>query len=103
MKETKKTTTTGRADSAEFEITGIVEKVYNGRDADYASIKVLPAPNDYYDLYRVEVAKEIGIEVGDEVTCTGQLSTFFDRQKKTQTIHFNATSVKPAKGYIRTN
>ena len=97
MKATKKTTTTGRADSATFEITGTVEKVYNGRDADYASIKVTPDPEGYYDLYRVAIAKEIGIEAGDEVTCTGQLSTFFDRQKKTQTINFNATSVKPAK------
>ena len=97
MKATKKPTTTGRADSATFEITGTVDKVYNGRDADYASIRVTPDPDGYYDLYRVAIAKEIGIEVGDEVTCTGQLSTFFDRQKKTQTINFNATSVKPAK------
>ena len=97
MKATKKTTTTGRADSATFEITGTVEKVYNGRDADYASIRVTPDPDGYYDLYRVAIAKEIGIEAGDEVTCTLQLSTVFDRQKKTQTINFNATSVKPAK------
>lgn len=97
MKATKKTTSTGRADSATFEISGTVEKVYNGKYADYASIRVTPEPEGYYDLYRVAVAKEIGIEEGDEVTCTGQMSTFFDRQKKTQTINFNATSVKPAK------
>lgn len=97
MKATKKTTTTGCAGSATFEIMGTVDKVYNGRDADYASIRVTPDPFGYYDLYRVAVAKEVGIEVGDEVICTGQLSTFFDRQKKTQAINFNATSVKPSK------
>ena len=97
MRNVQKISTTGRADSATFEITGTVDKVYNGKFGDYATIRVAPDPDGYYDLYRVTIAKEIGIEVGDEVTCTGQLSTFFDRQKKTQTINFNATSVKPAK------
>ena len=95
MKSTKKTA--GAADSAAFTITGSVVKVYAGRDADYASVHVQPEPDGYYDLYRVAVAKEVGIEVGDEITCTGTMSTFFDRQKKAQTINFNATSVKPAK------
>lgn len=96
MKSTNKKTA-GAADSAEFAITGSVVEVYAGRDADYASVKVQPDPDDYYDLYRVAVAKEVGIEVGDEITCTGTMTTFFDRQKKTKTINFNATSVKPVK------
>ena len=96
MKSTNKKTA-GAADSAAFTITGSVEKVYAGRDADYASVKVQPDPEGYYDLYRVAVAKEVGVEVGDEITCTGTMTTFFDRTKKIQTINFNATTVKPAK------
>ena len=96
MKSTNKKTA-GAADSVAFTITGCVEKVYAGRDADYASVKVQPDPEGYYDLYRVAVAKEVGVEVGDEITCTGTMSTFFDRTKKIQTINFNATTVKPAK------
>lgn len=96
MKSTNKKTA-GAADSAAFTITGSVEKVYAGRDADYASIKVQPEPDGYYDLYRIAVAKEVGIEVGDEITCTGTISTFFDRAKKITEYHFNATAVKPAK------
>lgn len=86
-----------RTDCATFVITGSVTKVYDGRDADYATVKVQPDPSDYYDLYRVAVAKEVGVEVGDEITCTGTISTFFDRETKKQTINFNATSVKPVK------
>lgn len=89
--------TTGRADGATFEITGEVTKVYNGKEADYATVKVQPDPDAYYDLYRVACAKEVGVEEGDEITAAGTLSTFFDRTKKVQTINFNATSVKPAK------
>lgn len=96
MKTTTKKTA-GAADSAAFTITGSVEKVFAGIMADYASVKVQPDPDGYYDLYRVAIAKEVGVEVGDEITCTGTMSTFFDRQKKIQTINFNATSVKPAK------
>lgn len=96
MKATKKQTT-GRADSATFEVTGEVTKVFSGRDADYATVKVQPDPKGYYDLYRVACAKEVGIEEGDEITAMGTISTFFDRTKKVQTINFNATSVKPAK------
>lgn len=95
MKSTNKKT--AGTDSAAFVITGSVAKVYDGRDADYASVKVQPDPFGYYDVYRVAVAKEVGVEVGDEITCTGTMSTFFDREKKIQTINFNATSVKPAK------
>lgn len=95
MKSTNKKTT--GTDSATFIITGSVTKVYDGRNADYASVKVQPEPDGYYDVYRVAVAKEVGIEVGDEITCTGTMCTFFDREMKIQTINFNATSVKPAK------
>lgn len=88
---------TAGIDSATFIITGTVEKVYVGRDADYASVKVQPDPNDYYDMFRVAIAKEVGVEVGDEITCTGTMTTFFDRVKKNQEINFNATSVRPTK------
>ena len=95
MRSTNKKT--GVTDSATFVITGSVTDVYDGRDADYASVKVMPDLDGYYDMYRVAVAKEVGVEVGDEITCTGTMTTFFDRVKKKQTINFNATSVKPAK------
>lgn len=96
MKATKKQTT-GRADGATFEITGVVTKVYNGKEADYATVKVQPDPEGYYDLYRVACPKEVYVEVGDEITASGIISTFFDRTIKVQTINFNATSVKPTK------
>ena len=95
--KTAKKQTTGRADGATFEITGEVTKVYSGKEADYATVKVQPDPEGYYDLYRVACAKEVGVEEGDEITASGTISTFFDRTKKVQTINFNATSVKPAK------
>lgn len=82
-------------DCAQFTITGTVEKVYRGRDNDYASIKVQPNPDDYYDLIRVACPKDAEIEEGDSVTASGTISTFFDRNKKVQNINFNASEVKP--------
>lgn len=93
--KSSKSSRISHADKATFEIIGTVEKVCNGKQSDYATIRVEPDPLGYYDLYRVAVAKEVGIEPNDKVTCIGQLSTFFDRQNKTKKINFNATSVKP--------
>ena len=85
----------GTKHCAEFTIIGTVIKIYHGKTADYATVKVQPDPEDYYDTFRVALPKEYGIEENDTCTFTGTITTFFDREKKAQQINFNATTCTP--------
>lgn len=79
-------------------IIGILDSVFEGKNANYLDIKV-NKNGKYYDLFHVDAPKEIALpDDGETVTITGTLSTFFDREKKYQKVIINAKSVTDING-----
>lgn len=78
-----------------FTITGEVTDIYSGKKQnDYVTVKV--TRGEYYDLIRIVVDKAAGVEVGDNVTFTGRIETFWDKQKKVTVYNLYAENVKEA-------
>lgn len=64
---------------ATFAIQGVVQSVFEGKNADYARVRVYKG--GYYTDYNVAVNKEIGIEEGDKVTCEGAIDVYQNNGK----------------------
>ena len=81
-----------------FCIVGEITNIYEGKNADYLTIK--SARGDYYDLLTVDVPVDLmetdtieDYNKGDTIQCTGFISSFFDKTKKVSKTIFTATNV----------
>ena len=84
------------ASACTFTLTGEVTEIYEGKNADYVTVKV--TRGEYYDLLRVSVNDHTKIngsyKTGNVCTFTGAVSTFWNKEKKVTIYNFNADSVK---------
>lgn len=81
-----------------FCIVGEITDIFEGKNADYLTIK--SARGDYYDLLTVNVPVDLmetdtieDYNKGDTVQCTGFISSFFDKTKKVSKTIFTAAKV----------
>lgn len=65
------------AGSATFTVIGTVQDVYEGKKADYATVRTWDG--DYYRDYDVTVSKEYGVEQGDKLRFDGTIGVFWDK------------------------
>lgn len=87
---------TENASACTFTLTGEVTEIYEGKNADYVTVKVMRG--DYYDLLRVAVTDRTKItgsyKLGSACTFTGTVSTFWNKVKEISVYNFNADTVK---------
>lgn len=82
-----------------FCIVGEITDIFEGKTADYLTIK--STRGDYYDLLTVNVPVDLmektddieNYNKGDTVQCTGFISSFFDKTKKVSKTIFTAAKV----------
>lgn len=80
-------------------ICGTLERVFEGKKANYLTIKAMRGKN--YDLFNVDCPTSIAIpDDGEKVTITGTLSTFWDKEKKFQKVIITAKSVTTPEGEL---
>lgn len=75
-----------------FTLSGEVTDIFEGKQNDYLTIKA--DRGEYYDLFRVAASKDSGVEVGDKLTITGRVETFYNKDKKVTVYNFYAENVK---------
>lgn len=73
---------------ARAHITGIVADVYEGKHADYISVKT-NTNNKFYDLLKVVDHEQAGYEEGDEIDVVCSVSSFFNKEKKASEVSFH--------------
>lgn len=92
----RKSEKTEKASACTFALTGEVTDIYEGKNADYVTVKV--TRGEYYDLLRVSVNDRTNIngsyKAGNTCAFTGTVSTFWNKEKKVTIYNFNADSVK---------
>ena len=81
-----------------FCIVGEITDIFEGKQADYLTIK--SARGDYYDLLTVNVPVDLmetdtieDYKKGETVQCTGTITSFFDKSKKVSKTIFTAAKV----------
>ncbi len=78
-----------------FMLTGEVTEIYEGKNADYATVKA--QRGEYYDLFRVSVNDRTKITgsyaVGKNCIFSGTVSTFWNKEKKVSVYNLTADSV----------
>ena len=96
--ESKKDNRKDGTPSSTFCIAGKIENIYEGKKADYLTIN--SPRGDYYDQLTVNVPVDAmetdSIEdynEGETVQCSGHITTYFDREKKTSRVIFTADTV----------
>lgn len=84
------------ASACTFTLTGEVTEIYEGKNADYVTVKV--TRGEYYDLLRVAVNDRTKIngsyKEGNTCAFTGAVSTFWNKEKKVTIYNFTADTVK---------
>ena len=83
---------TNKKSACTFTLSGEVTDIYEGKQNDYLTIKADRC--EYYDLFRVAAPKDAGAEVGDKLTITGRVETFYNKDKKVTVYNFYAENVK---------
>lgn len=84
---------TSKKASCAFTLSGEVTDIFEGaKQNDYLTIKA--ERGEYYDLFRVAASKDSGVEVGDKLTITGRVETFYNKDKKVTVYNFYAENVK---------
>lgn len=89
MKNTKE-----NKQAATFAVSGEVTELYSGAKNDYLSIKT--ERGQYYDIFRVAAPKDSGAEVGDKLTISGRMETFWNKEKKVSVVNLYADTIKEA-------
>lgn len=96
--ESKKDTRKDGTPSSTFCIVGEIKDIYEGQKADYLTIN--SPRGDYYDQLTVNVPVDImenstieDYSEGETVQCSGHITTYFDREKKTSRVIFTADTV----------
>lgn len=78
-------------------ICGTLEKVFEGKKANYLTVKAMRGNN--YDLFNVDCPHSIALpDDGEKVTIIGTLSTFWDKEKRMQKVIITAKSVTTPDG-----
>ncbi len=87
---------TENASACTFTLTGDVTEIYEGKNADYVTVKA--TRGDYYDLIRVAVNDRTKIngsyKQGNTCAFSGTVSTFWNKEKKVNVYNFTADNVK---------
>lgn len=79
---------------ATFEISGTVSDIYNGKNANYITVRVYN-DNGYYTDIQVTCGKEYEISNGEHLTFYGVIKRYYDKNKGFSTV-FSANDVDEA-------
>lgn len=81
-------------DVAVFTIVGEITDIFEGKNADYISVKSYHKTDNYYDTFTIrnENIENVDYSVGDFIEIKGHVGTYYDRNKQTTTITLNANS-----------
>lgn len=78
-----------------FTLTGEVTEIYEGKNADYVTVKAYRG--EYYDLFRVSVTDKTKITgsyaIGKSCVFSGTISTFWNKEKKVSIYNLTADCV----------
>lgn len=88
QKAPKKTQYSGYAS---FEISGTVQDVYEGKNANYVTVRVYDS-NGYYTDIQITVDKEYEITNGEALTFYGVIKRFYNKERGFSTV-FSANDV----------
>lgn len=72
---------------ATFEICGTVTDIYDGKKADYVTVRVYDREGNHYTDIQVTCEKDI-VEIGDKLTFTGEIKRYYSREKGFSTVFF---------------
>ena len=89
----KKTNTTAKSAEQEkpfigyatFEICGTVTDIYNGKNADYVTVRVYDREGKYYTDIQVTCEKDV-VEIGDKLTFSGEIKRYYSKEKGFSTV-----------------
>lgn len=105
MARTKKTNEVAKVTtnhSCSCHIVGELTDVYEGKTANYLTIKVNrdevnpKTKEPYYNLYKVNAAKDIELyDDGTIIEVSGTIATFFDKEINRTTMYIVADTVRP--------
>lgn len=70
---------------ATFEICGTVTDIYNGKNADYVTVRVYDREGKYYTDIQVTCEKDVA-EVGDKLTFSGEIKRYYNKDKGFSTV-----------------
>lgn len=81
--------------STAFAMVGTLTGVYEGKKYNYIDIKVHPEGSQYYSTFTVTASPDIELfDDGTEVSVTGSINSFFDRQAQRTTYSFMVSELK---------
>lgn len=79
-----------------FAMVGTITNVYEGKKYNYINIKVHPTSEQYYSNFTVTAPTNIELyDDGTDVSITGVIKSFFDREAQKTTYTFMCTEIKP--------
>lgn len=70
---------------ATFEICGTVTDIYNGKNADYVTVRVYDREGKYYTDIQVTCEKGV-VETGDKLTFSGEIKRYYSKEKGFSTV-----------------
>ena len=65
---------------ATFEICGTVTDIYNGKNADYVTVRVYDSEGMYYTDIQVTCEKDV-VEIGDKLTFSGEIKRYYSKKR----------------------
>ena len=77
---------------ATFEICGTVQDVYNGKNANYVTVRTYDRNGEYYTDIQVTCDKDIEFVNGEQLTFSGIIKRFYNKDKGFVTV-FSANDV----------
>lgn len=89
-------TTGTQGHSTAFAMVGTITNVYEGKKYNYITIKVHPTGEQYYNNFTVTAPTDIELyDDGTDVSITGVINSFFDKESKKITYTFMCTEIAP--------
>jgi hypothetical protein len=101
-KNKKSNTINSKATSqATLNLTGVIEDIYEGEQADYLTFNVDNPNSEYYSTVKVRIDDNTNVQLqnyrkGDNVNIIAYPVTFFDKKKKSMVTTFTATFITGA-------
>lgn len=83
---------------ATLNLTGIIEDIYEGENADYLTFNTDMPNSEYYSVVKIRVDDNTDVQVqsydkGDTVGVIAYPVSFFDKKKKAMVTTFTATVI----------
>lgn len=96
----KRTNNKGNEHTAVFNIIGVLVSVYEGKNKNYANIRVdgeeinPKTKKPYYSMYNVGFDNSIELPAdGETVAIAGTVNTYFDKEKSQSVTYLNGITI----------